>query len=247
MSAYLAALFKDIHQKTGLNFVYMYDQFEYRRMIDGVWTSAELIVLCLIYSIIFGLVCAAARESKSRILFMIVGAYVEFFRNTPPYVQLLFFYFGIGSVLPQIDMGGYFEPLIGRFGWAVISLSLFGGAFVTEIFRSGIESVPRTMREAAEALGYSRIQTFMHVVLPLALRFCLPALGGILISLLKYTSLAYAIAVPEVTYTSQLIWNDNFNVIEMMITLFIFYNLAVMFFSLLMSSLEKRLALPGYG
>jgi polar amino acid transport system permease protein len=216
-------------------------------MIDGVWTSAELIVLCLICSIIFGLVGAAARESKSRILFMIVGAYVEFFRNTPPYVQLLFFYFGIGSVLPQIDMGGYFEPLIGRFGWAVISLSLFGGAFVTEIFRSGIESVPRTMREAAEALGYSRIQTFMHVVLPLALRFCLPALGGILISLLKYTSLAYAIAVPEVTYTSQLIWNDNFNVIEMMITLFIFYNLAVMFFSLLMSSLEKRLALPGYG
>ena len=78
-------------------------------------------------------------------------------------------------------------------------------------------------------------------------RSCLPALGGILISLLKYTSLAYAIAVPEVTYTSQLIWNDNFNVIEMMITLFMFYNLTVMFFSLLMSGLERRLALPGYG
>ena len=56
MSAYLAALFKDIHQKTGLNFVYMYDQFEYRRMIDGVWTSVELIVLCLICSIIIGLI-----------------------------------------------------------------------------------------------------------------------------------------------------------------------------------------------
>jgi His/Glu/Gln/Arg/opine family amino acid ABC transporter permease subunit len=103
--------------------------------------------------------------TRSRILFMVVRAYVEFFRNTPPYVQLLFFYFGIGSVLPKIDVGGYVEPLIGRFGWAVISLSLFGGAFVTEIFRSGIESVPRAMREAAEALGYSRIQTFMHVVL----------------------------------------------------------------------------------
>ena len=80
--------------------------------------------------------------------------------------------------------------------WAIISLSLFAGAFNVEIFRSGIEAVPQTTVEAAEALGYTRLKAYLHIVLPLAFRICLPALNNNLVNLLKTTTLAYAIAVP---------------------------------------------------
>ena len=126
------------------------------------------------------------------------NGFVQLFRNTPPLVQLYFFYFALGPLLPKV--GGV--PLLGSFGWALVSLTLLEAAFVAEIFRAGIEAVPKAMTEAAQSLGYSRGQSFRLVVLPLALRITMPAMTNNLINLVKTTTLAYAIAVPELLYMS---------------------------------------------
>ena len=143
-------------------------------------------------------------------------------------VQLYFFYFAVGILLPRIenDWGGT-SPLVGSFGWAVISLSFFAGAFNVEIFRSGIEAVPKSTIEAAEALGFSRLQIYKDITLPLALRVVIPSLNNNLVNLVKTTTLAYAIAVPELLYESNQIWSDNVNVTEMMLFLLVAYFMLV--------------------
>ncbi|MCI1003143.1 amino acid ABC transporter permease, partial [Ochrobactrum sp. C6C9] len=151
-------------------------------------------------SLVIGVLGAWAQTSKSAIIRVAVDAYIQAFRNTPPLIQLLFFYFGLGAFTPAVDMGGYYEPIISSFGWAVISLGIFGGAFNVEIFRAGLEAVPETTKEAAESLSFSSWQIYMYVTLPLAFRISLPALTNNLVSLAKTTSLAYVIAVPEMTY-----------------------------------------------
>lgn len=242
----LAPYFHELYDTTGINFVFFYERYEYDRLIRGMLLAIYLGICCLSLSVIIGIIGAWAQGARSRILRGFVAGYVQLFRNTPPFVQLLFFYFGLGPLTPQVDAGGYLEPIITSFGWAVIGLGCFGGAFNVEIFRSGIEAVPESTREASEALGYSRTQAFFFVTLPLAFRFCLPALSNNLISLLKTTSLAYAIAVPEITYVANQIWSDNVNVPEMMLVLFLFYNVIIAIFASAMRLLENALQIPGY-
>ena len=149
--------------------------------------------------------------------------------------------------MPLTDMGGWNEPMIGNFGWAVVSLSFFAGAFNVEIFRSGIEAVPTATREAAEALGYTRLKAYIYIIMPLAFRVCLPALNNNLVNLLKTTTLAYAIAVPEMMYTANQIWSDNVNVTEMMLVLFVYYIVLVAVLVWLMHKWERKMKIPGYG
>jgi polar amino acid transport system permease protein len=131
--------------------------------------------------------------------------------------------------------------------WAIISLSLFAGAFNVEIFRSGIEAVPKATVEAAEALGYSRLGAYVHVVLPLAVRICLPALNNNIVNLVKTTTLAYAIAVPEMLYISKQIWSDATNVPEMMTFLLLAYFFLVGCVVWAMARVERALKVPGIG
>jgi polar amino acid transport system permease protein len=173
---------------------------------------------------------------------------VVLFRNTPPLVQIFFFYFGLSPLLPYVeDMDGMRAPLFSNVQWAIIALSLFAGAFNIEIFRSGVEAVPRSTVEAAESLGYTRLGVYRHVVLPLAIRVCLPALNNNLVNLLKTTSLAYAIAVPETLYVSKQIWTDSQNVPVMMTVLLLVYVGLVGALVWAMHRFERTLVIPGYG
>ena len=116
-----------------------------------------------------------------------------------------------------------------------------------EIFRAGVEAVPRSTIEAADSLGYTRLQVYRYVTLPLAFRVCLPALNNNLINLLKTTTVAYAIAVPETLYVSNQIWSDEYNVFEMMNVVWIVYIVLVGFLVWLMHMWEKSMRIPGYG
>ncbi len=243
----LGGFFKNLYDETGLNFIIFYEQYEYDRFVEAIWVSIKLIIACLILSLIVGVVGSWAQGARSRIVRYSMSGYIQFFRNTPPLVQILFFYFVLGSLTPSVDVGGYKEPMIGAFGWAVISLSFFAGAFNVEIFRSGIEAVPTSTKEAAEALGYTRLQIFRYVTLPLALRVSLPALNNNLVNLLKTTTLAYAIAVPEMMYTANQIWSDNVNVPEMMFVLFVYYISLVAVLVWVMHRWEHKMRIPGYG
>lgn len=247
MLDFTAPLFLSLQEATGLNFSPFFDEYDFSRLLQGIKTSLLLILCVLFVSLVVGLIGATAQRSGSRILQVIVAAYIALFRNTPPVVQLLFFYFGLGAFTPQVDMGGWYEPMISAFGWAVIALGIFGGSYNVEIFRAGIEAVPKTTAEASEALGFSPLQTFFYITLPLGFRFSLPALASNLISLAKTTSIAYVIAVPEMTYALSGVWNDRMNVGEMMTLLFIYYIAVVAIIGAIMGRLEKRMSVPGLG
>jgi len=243
----IAPFFKDLYANTGLNYIIFYEEYEYERFIEAIWTTIYLIIASLAFSLVVGIVGAWAQGTKYKVLRYCMAGYIQFFRNTPPYIQILFFYFVLGNLVPSYDAGGYQEAIIGNFGWAVISLGFFAGSFNVEIFRSGIEAVPDSTKEAAEALGYTRLQSYIHIIFPLAFRVCLPALNNNLVNLLKTTTLAYGIAVPEMMYTMNQIWSDNVNVEEMMIILFLFYVGLVAILVWAMHRWEKNMKIPGYG
>ncbi len=243
----LTPFFRRLYDETGWNFVIFYEQYEWDRFVAAIWVSLELIVASLFFSLVVGIVGAWLQGSPIRAVRLFMSGYIQFFRNTPPYVQLLFFFFVLGNFTPKVDMGGYYEPMITSFGWAVISLSFFAGAFNVEIFRAGIEAVPESTREAAESLGYSRLMAYVYVILPLAFRVCLPSLNNNLVNLLKTTTQAYAIAVPEMLYTLNQVWSDNVNVPEMMIVLFVYYVGLVAVLVWGMHRWERKMKIPGYG
>ncbi|MDT1061023.1 amino acid ABC transporter permease [Paracoccus sp. CPCC 101403] len=231
------------------NFVWLYDAHQMDRVLTGLWMTIKLSLLCLVFSVVIGILGAWAQGAKSRLLRGAVSAYVQFFRNTPPILQLLFFYFALGQFTPSYSPDGWLEvPIISNVGWAIISLSFFAGAFNIEIFRAGVEAVPHSTREAAESLGMTRLQTYTNVVFPLALRISMPSLSANLINLVKTTNQAFAIAVPELLYQSVSIWNDYPSAQNpTMLLLLVCYLGLVGFLSLGMGRWERRLRIPGYG
>ena len=240
--------FRWLYDATGINLNYVYDDFDRARMLKGIWLTLELSLVTVVLSILIGMAGAWAQGARSRAIRAGVDGFISLFRNTPPLVQIYFFYFGLGNLLPRTpSASGALEPLFSNVGWAIISLSLFAGAFNIEIFRSGIEAVSKSTVEAAESLGFSRWQTYAKVVLPLAIRTALPSLSNNLVNLIKTTNLAYAIAVPELMYTAKQIWADATNVREMMFTVLIFYVCLASLFAWGMKSLERRLRVPGVG
>lgn len=241
-------LFQTLYDETGINLTILYDEFDRARFAEGFVTTIQLSVVCLIFSIIIGVIGAWLQGSNLVWTKRIIQGYIQLFRNTPPLVQMYFFFFGVAVLLPTVENEfGFPEPMLSAFTWAAISLSFFAGAFNVEIFRSGIEAVPASTIEAAEALGYSRLQAYIYIVLPLAFRVCLSSLNNNNVNLIKTTTLAYAIAVPELLYVSNQIWSDNVNVPEMMLVILFTYVALVGTLIWAMHLWEKKLQMPGYG
>jgi polar amino acid transport system permease protein len=238
--------FRTLHETTGINLTIFYDAFDRARFFNGFLTSLRLMIVSLVASLVIGVVGAWLQGSRLRLVRAITEGYVQFFRNTPPLVQLYFFYFALGSYLRMTAPNGLQVPIVSNFMWAVIGLSLYAGAFNVEIFRSGIEAVPRETIEAAEALGYTRLKAYWYIILPLALRISLPALNNNLVNLIKTTTIAYAIAVPEMLYVANQIWSDELNVPEMMNVLLVVYLFLVGVLVYVMGRWERALRVPGY-
>ena len=239
----VAVWFKWLNQATGIKLTIFYDSYDRSRFIEGLLTTLEVSAVCLVVSLVLGAVVAWLYGSRSALVRGAAHGYVQLFRNTPPLVQIYFFYFAIGPLLPKV--GG--APVLGSIGWAIISLSLLETAFSAEIFRAGIEAVPRSMIEAAQSLGYSRAQIFRQIVLPLALRVTMPAINNNLVNLVKTTTLGYAIAVPELLYMSSQIWSEQVNVPSMMMVLLVTYVVIVGIINQVMQWLESRMRIPGFG
>jgi polar amino acid transport system permease protein len=235
--------FRWLYDATGINLTIFYDAFDRTRFASGFWVTVKLSLVCIGISIAIGVAGALIQTTRLRVLRAAVDGYVQLFRNTPPLVQLYFFFFGFNALLAALPG----KPSLSNVVWATVSLSLFAGAFNVEIFRSGIEAVPRNTIEAAESLGFSRLQTYFRIVFPLAFRIGLPALNNNLVNLVKTTTLAYAIAVPELLYVSSQIWSDELNVPVMMNVLLVCYFFLVGVLVFAMDRLERALKLPGFG
>jgi polar amino acid transport system permease protein len=239
--------FRQLHATTGIKLTIFYDAFDRARFWNGFLTSLRLMAICLIASVAIGVVGAWLQGVRVRLVRLVVQGYIQVFRNTPPLVQLYFFYFALGSYLRMTSPDGLSVPLVGNFTWAAICLSFYAGAFNVEIFRAGIEAVPRNTVEAAEALGYSRLKAYLYIILPLAFRISLPALNNNLVNLVKTTTIAYAIAVPEMLYVANQIWSDEINVPEMMNVLLVIYVSLVAVLVFAMGRWERGLRVPGWG
>ena len=116
--------------------------------------TLELSIICVILSVIIGILGAWLQGAHSPTVRAIVQGYIQFFRNTPPLVQLLFFYFALGQFTPTYSPDGWLEvPIISNVGWAIISLSFFAGSFNVEIFRAGVEGYGRLCRQRDSKYG----------------------------------------------------------------------------------------------
>lgn len=240
--------FRALAETSGINLTIVYDSYDRERMLNGFINTIILSGICLVLSVVIGVVGAWLQGSSLKWTRRIVYGYIQFFRNTPPLVQMYFFFFALGAMMPRVENEwGIMEPILSNWHWAIITLSFFAGAFNVEIFRSGIEAVPKATVEAAKALGYTRLQAYRHVVLPLALRVCLPALNNNLVNLVKTTTLAYAIAVPEMLYVANQIWSDSLNVPEMMTFLLFAYVGLLALLVWVMNRWERSMRLPGFG
>lgn len=163
--------------------------------IKAGWLTLQVTVLAFVLSLALGLLAALASISPLAVLRWIARAYVEIIRNTPVLLQIFIVFFGLPSA--GISLNAY---------WAgVIALGLNVGAYLSEVFRAGIQSVPRGQLEAAGILGLERGQIFAEIVLPQAARAVYPAIVNYLIQLLLGTSLLSAIALPELTGTATVI------------------------------------------
>ena len=231
------------------NFIWIYESSQRTKILTGIWMTIKLSIACLIFSVIIGILGAFAQGSKNNFIRLFVQSYIQFFRNTPPFVQLLFFYFALGQFTPTYSPDGWLQlPIISNVGWAIISLSFFAGAFNVEIFRAGIEAIPESTREAASSLGFTRLQIFRYIVFPLALRISLPALNNNLVNLVKTTTQAFGIAVPELLYQSVTIWNDYPSALyPTMLLVFIVYIILVGILVMSMNNWERNMRIPGYG
>jgi polar amino acid transport system permease protein len=177
--------------------------------LDVLWAGAlgtlRLFVICIVIGFGLGLVVGLGRHARSRWVQAPATAFVEFFRNTPVLVQILWFYYALPILLP-------FE--ISPLAAAALGISLNSAAFSAEIFRGGIESIERGQAEAARALGMSGWQAMRRVILPQATRRMLPALTNRGIEIFKMTTLASAVAYVELLQQGKLLSSLNFNPIE---------------------------------
>lgn len=151
-------------------------------LIEGL--SNTLLLTCIAVSLgaVLGAVVAILKMSKFKIVRFLISIYIEIIRGTPILLQLYVFYFALPELLPMLDMS--------PFMWVAIALCINSSAYVSEVFRSGIQAVDKGQTEAARSLGLSASQTMMKIILPQAIRNILPALGNEFIMILKETSLA---------------------------------------------------------
>jgi polar amino acid transport system permease protein len=201
---------------------------------EGFKATMKAAAIGVAGSFAIGLVLGAVRAHRIPVLSQLAWAYVEVIRNTPILVQIFFLYYG----LPQL---GYRVEL---FTVAWLAITIWGGAFNTENFRAGFEAVPKRLREAGYALGFSPLKTFLNVTLPIGGRIALPSSINTYISVLKNTSLMLAIGYPELTSVANNIQSITFKTFEMFTVLAVVYLVIVWTLSALIRLLEARLALP---
>jgi len=200
-------------------------------LVQGLLVTFQITALSMVLAMAFGLTAAVLRQSESFAARLAARGYVEFIRNTPLLTQIFFIYYVIAPVL---GMDG--------FASAVLALSLFEGAYASEIFRAGIVSVDEGQWEAAYSLGLSRWDTYRTVIVPQAVRRVLPPLTGVAVSLIKDSSLASTIAIFELTQRGNVISSDTFMVFEVWFTVAAIYLSITLPLSLVVAGMEKRLS-----
>ncbi len=183
------------------NFVWKYAD----RLAWGLVLSLELAVVSIAIGCVIGLSLAVLSQGAGRPVRFLIGLYVEFVRNVPLLLLVYLVFYGIPSI------GGFAYDATTSF---VMTLSAYAGAYLVEVFRAGLQSIPKGLIDAGRAIGLSPVQLVIYVRLPTMFRIVLPSLGNAFISLFKDTSLATVLAVPELMFGANWIYTNTFRIVE---------------------------------
>lgn len=202
-------------------------------LAEGLAVTVEVAFFAVVLSFIIGIVLGTLRYSKVPVLSQIATLYIETIRNLPLLLVIFFGYFGLKEM--DVDL-----PITTS---VILSMTVFTSALVAEIVRSGLNSVEKGQIEAARSQGFTYVQTLFYIIMPQALKRMIPPLVSQFVSLIKDTSLAVAISLPELTHHAQIIYNQNLNA-TIPLLLFVALIYFVINYSLSMASrrLEKKLA-----
>ncbi len=197
---------------------------------QGAVTTIYVSVIAITLAFIFAMLGATAKLSGVSILKGVGDFYTSYFRGVPLLVQLFLIYLG----LPQLGI------VVSPIPAAIIALSLVYGAYMTEIFRSGIQSIAKGQWEAADALGMARMRTFQKVILPQAMRLIVPPTGNQFIAMLKDSSLVSVVGVWDIMFIARTQGRADFKILEMLITASIIYWLMSIVLEVLQHRIEKH-------
>jgi polar amino acid transport system permease protein len=186
-----------------LNFNLVWKYFD--RLAWGLVLSLELAAVGIAIGIVIGLGLAVLSHGAGRPVRTLVAAYVEFIRNVPLLLLVYLVFYGIPSI------GGFAYDATTSF---VMTLAVYAGAYLVEVFRAGLDAIPKGLIDAGRAIGLTPAQLVVHVRIPTMIRIVLPSLGNAFISLFKDTSLATVLAVPELTYGANWIYTNTFRIVE---------------------------------
>jgi polar amino acid transport system permease protein len=211
-------------------FLFTFDQGEFipGLLLQGLWVTLKITFISLFLALLFGLIAAVFRLSRSIVANLVARTYVETIRNTPLLIQLLFNYFVLSPILG-----------ISPFITAVLTLSLFEGAYASEIIRAGIQSIEKGQWESAQSTGLNKFQTYYYVIIPQAYRFLIPPLTNQSVSLIKDSALVSTIAIYDLTMQGQVIISNTFLTFEIWFTVALIYLALALTITFMVSILEK--------
>jgi polar amino acid transport system permease protein len=219
-------------------------------VVKGLGVTLGLTVVSMLLGVFIGLMLAIARLSQSQLLRRLSGLYIWFFRGTPLLVQLLFWY-NMSTLFPRVVLGIPFGPeymswntndLITPLTAAIAGLALNEAAYMAEIIRAGLLSVDNGQGETAQAFGMSRGRALRRIIIPQAMRSIIPPTGNQLISMIKATSLVSVIAMGDLLYSVQTIYNRTFEVVPMLMVAVIWYLLITSILNVGQSAIERYYA-----
>ena len=213
-------------------------------LLQGLLTTLAISALAWVLAAALGILSGALRTVPWRPLRAAAAFYVEFFRNVPLLVWMFFWYFGVPPLLPAAFRGWLFDH--GAEFWAgMFALGVYHGARMSEVIRSGIQSIPRTQFEAAYAMGLTTAQVYRLVIVPIALRLIVPPATNESLNLLKNSSVALTISVAELTFQTRQIETYTARAIEALTAGTVIYLALCLLIAGAMGRVERRFAIPG--
>lgn len=229
-----------------LNFDPYYVLEHYKFVLAGLWVTIGISLASIFFATILALLGALGRLSKNPVAQGISGFYVSIFRGTPLLIQIYLIYLGLPQIGSQLTALGY--PQIGQLFTltglqsGILALSLNYGAYMTEIFRAGIQSISFGQREAAAAIGMTSTQTTSRVIMPQAVRVIIPDIGNQFIAMQKDSALVSVMGIWELTFRANRLARQQSRFMEMFILAAFLYWILTIVSSWLESRLERRLA-----
>ena len=211
---------------------------------DGILVSVGVTLVAFILTLFLGLLTALGRLSKIGIINWITTIYVEIARGVPLLVQLLFWYFAFPSLIQSFGRLIQFEPferyLANPYFMAILGLTFCYAAYMSEIYRAGIQSISKGQNEAARSLGMTRGQAMRYIILPQAIKVILPPVGNEFISLLKDSSLVSVVSVADMTRRGREFMAANFLPVETWLMVALLYLVMTLISARLVAWIERK-------